>query len=281
MIEPVEPSLQTVRRIEYGLTSESVEAAKVLARLHPAGTDSFARADPEHFDLAGGSVVLMGPHLYVNGLFGAGLNGEASEADFIRLEQASKRHSVPAQVSLCSWADQSISSLAGSRGYRASRYRAVMCLPLRASDPTSQIHNTELAIDEVDHELLESFQTTVASAHSVTDPDRRVASDRFSEAMFHARGSSLFVAVEHDEAVATGSLTVSDGLAVLGGMATITSARRRGAQQQMIQHRLDRARLRGADLAITTVQPGSGSQRNLRRAGFHVVYTQIELTQGS
>ncbi len=78
--------------------------------------------------------------------------------------------------------------------------------------------------------------------------------------------------------VATASLTLIDGLAILGGMATVPSARRQGVQQALIQRRLGDAFAFGANLAVTTAASGRSSQRNLLRAGFQVAYTQVVLT---
>jgi len=55
--------------------------------------------------------------------------------------------------------------------------------------------------------------------------------------------------------------------------------RKRGAQSILIGARLTWAVEQGCDLATTTTQPGSSSQRNYERAGFRVVYTRAKVVR--
>jgi hypothetical protein len=64
-----------------------------------------------------------------------------------------------------------------------------------------------------------------------------------------------------------------DDVVMLFGGTTLPSARERGAQRALIDARLDAAARQGATLAISVAAPGSGSERNLRRAGFTCAYT--------
>jgi GNAT superfamily N-acetyltransferase len=65
-------------------------------------------------------------------------------------------------------------------------------------------------------------------------------------------------------------------MAVLGGASTLPEFRRRGVQTALQHARLTFAAGAGCDLATTITQPGSASQRNAERRGFHVIYTRVK-----
>ena len=61
-----------------------------------------------------------------------------------------------------------------------------------------------------------------------------------------------------------------EGVGLLGGASTIPRFRRRGAQQAIMDARLDYALRAGCDLAMISAGPhGGGSERNAARQGFH------------
>ena len=63
------------------------------------------------------------------------------------------------------------------------------------------------------------------------------------------------------------------GILGIVGAATLPSMRRRGAQLAVMRKAVSDA-LGRAELAVTTVAPGSISQRNFERLGFQVLYTR-------
>lgn len=58
------------------------------------------------------------------------------------------------------------------------------------------------------------------------------------------------------------------GVAMFFSGATLPEQRRRGVQSALLAARLHLAAQQGADFASVNVTPGSGSERNIRRAGF-------------
>jgi hypothetical protein len=92
----------------------------------------------------------------------------------------------------------------------------------------------------------------------------------------HRAGGLSFLAELDGRPVATGAMTVCDGVAVLVGASTVPEARRRGAQLALLGARLRYAADNGCDIAVMGAQPGSGSQRNAERQGFRVAYTRTK-----
>lgn len=87
----------------------------------------------------------------------------------------------------------------------------------------------------------------------------------------------LHFMVERDGApIATASMGVHDGVALLAGASTIPSGRGLGAQGMLLGARLAEARRRGCEVAMMITAPGSTSQRNAERRGFRVAYTRTK-----
>ena len=133
-------------------------------------------------------------------------------------------------------------------------------------DPPKQItvHPTKSQAD------LELWQETSAAGWGHTSADARWASDAFAAAAHALDNEHMVIALDADDGRPLGaaSMTVNEGLAMLGGMSTIPAERKRGVQTALIRHRLIEAQRLGCDLALATAASGSASERNLKRRGF-------------
>jgi N-acetylglutamate synthase-like GNAT family acetyltransferase len=92
-------------------------------------------------------------------------------------------------------------------------------------------------------------------------------------------GAHDFVALVDGQVAGCGSLIATEGMAVLGGGATLSTHRRRGLQSALLVHRLHLAVTLDCDLAVATALPAGQSARNLERLGFTQLYTQAVLTR--
>jgi len=88
--------------------------------------------------------------------------------------------------------------------------------------------------------------------------------------------SKCFLASFDGTPGAAAGLTIHDRVALLAGSATIPELRRRGLHTALLYHRLRYAAVNGCDLSMIVVQPGSDSQRNAQRNGFHIAYTRTK-----
>jgi hypothetical protein len=91
-----------------------------------------------------------------------------------------------------------------------------------------------------------------------------------------SRSITPFFAEIDGRPVATGSLSIQNGVALFAGASTIHEARRKGAQRALLHARMRFAAERGCDLAMMGAFPGSESQRNAERQGFRIAYTRIK-----
>ncbi len=76
--------------------------------------------------------------------------------------------------------------------------------------------------------------------------------------------------------IATGAMSICEGVALLAGASTIPEGRKQGAQAALLDARLSYAAAHGCDLAMMCAEPGSSSQRNAERQGFRIAYTRIK-----
>jgi GNAT superfamily N-acetyltransferase len=72
-----------------------------------------------------------------------------------------------------------------------------------------------------------------------------------------------------------GAIVPEAGIAALFGTSTLSEFRGRGVQTALINRRLREAAQLGAEYAVVSTLPGSGSQRNMERRGFRVAYTKV------
>ena len=92
-----------------------------------------------------------------------------------------------------------------------------------------------------------------------------------------ARADALSFLAELDgRPVATGAMSIHEGVALMAGASTVPEARGRGAQLALLDARLRHASEQGCDLAMMCALPGSASQRNAERHGFRIAYTRVK-----
>lgn len=88
-------------------------------------------------------------------------------------------------------------------------------------------------------------------------------------------GTRRYLALWEGEVAGGASLSLGEGIAFFGGMATLPAFRRHGIQAALIERRLQDAS--DHDYALLGANPAGGSHRNARRAGFQVAYAQLNL----
>jgi hypothetical protein len=98
----------------------------------------------------------------------------------------------------------------------------------------------------------------------------------FGRLSFSSPAVLSVAAIEGVAMVATGSMAVRDGIALLAGASTPPPHRGRGAQNFLLAERLRLASERGCKVAMMVTLPGSTSQRNAERNGFAVAYTRTK-----
>jgi GNAT superfamily N-acetyltransferase len=199
------------------------------------------------FELAGGHAVLCGPGLYVNRALAVALAGPMVVADFELLERRSAVVGVPPSIDVTPTTDGSVIGIAAARGYSLQRFLTTHVRRLGGiEEDASLARDPTVVVERADGELLGVWQDVAAAGFAVGPGEPRRA---------------------------------NDGVATLGGMATVPAHRRRGVQRALVAHRLRLAAERGCDLAVASTAPANDSERNLYRAGFRPLHETVTLAR--
>lgn len=252
-----------VRRLEATSATASLDLVDAIKRL---GTSTMA--DGRRF--LGGALIAMGPGRYVNRAIGVTLD-ELSEIDVDSIEQFFVERNLSPMIELSSWAPKPTLTELARRSYVAAWFRSVFALQPKL-DVTAR--SSEFRIDSVQEgdegQWLQVFNEGFEADHG----EALVANDEIGRASFMAPNAHTFLAFLQDEPVGCGSVQIIDGVAWLGGAATIPKFRQRGVQAALVAHRLRLAAQLGCELAAVSALSNAPSARNIVRLGFQLIHTQ-------
>ena len=207
------------------------------------------------------------------------MDGPIGEGELSKVEDFYARRGAPPMLATCPFADPSLFALLGRRGWQVTEFENVLALePKRlpavlASPPPG----VELRLCETPDER-ELFGRLAAQGFS-DDADLGSGQHEFGDLMAASTDRILIVAWADGRPAGTGSVKLDAGVAWLSGDATLPEFRRRGIQQAIQRRRLELARDADCHLVVTESVPGSGSQRNMERLGFRVVYPHLSFAR--
>ena len=169
-------------------------------------------------------------------------------------------------------ADSSALTLLNERGYRPCELSTILFQPLPAAAPAGPLPadiDVRLARDD-ERDLWAA--TTLQGWSEFPEVLDFVSS--FGPTAAAAEDTHQFIALQRGAPIATGSLSVHGDVALLAGASTVPGARGQGAQRALLAARLAFAGAQGCTVAMMGASPGSGSQRNAERSGFHIACTR-------
>lgn len=191
---------------------------------------------------------------------------EAIEA-FFRERGADPMHEVSPLAGVETYA------LLAERGYRPIELSTVLVQPLaELVDPAPPPGLAVRVAGEPDN----ATWVDTATNGWASDPVFAQVIRELSEVVVQNRAMTNFLCERAGAPIATGSLGIHEGVALLAGASTIPDGRGLGAQGLLLATRLAEARRRGCDVALMVTNPGSTSQRNAERRGFRVAYTRTK-----
>ena len=261
--------LELARRLEMTDALAGVEFARAWAQLTDF-TGSVA------LPVAGGHAAFAGVDSPLTQAFGLGLGGPVTDSNLDAMEEFYRRNGSHVNVETCPLADHSLLKLLNERGYRPIEYSNVFVRQLTDGDSQAwpaevgQVQVRRVALDEA-----ESYSIVVSKSFFENGEISPELLKAFT-ACAHAPSAHFFFA-EVDGAVAGGGMmSIHQGVASFGGAGTLPEFRNRGVQTALLLARIAAAARAGCDLAMVATGPGTGSQRNVERLGFRVVYTRTK-----
>lgn len=252
------------RRLER--TEGMVGASFAAARNAVAQVGAMSR------ELGGVIAIFDGPDSPMTQTFGLGLVTAATADQLAQLEAFFTARDAATQHEVSPFAGVETLARLVARGYLPSELSTVLVLEIPDAPLPPSPLQTRVIDPAVDGEAwVETSISGWAAEGSVADFIRTIAAANLKNpSMTH------YVVEDQGSPIATGSLGMHDGVAVLAGASTIPSARARGAQSLLLARRLADARAHGCAIAMMVTAVGSQSQRNAERNGLRVAYTRTK-----
>ena len=259
--------LELARRLER--TEGLANAEFVVAR-----KKAFPDWNAEWTEVAGTYAMFDGPSSPCTQTFGLGMFQELTAEHMDRLELFFRQRGAAVFHEVCPMADQSAFSLLNERGYKPIEFSNALYRPISADLRLDAPRNEQVHVRLIRDDEVNLWAETQVEGWSefpeAVDFLREVGKVRA------ASKSLSFIAELDGKPIATGALSIAEGVALLAGASTIPSARKQGAQLALLENRLRYAATQGCTIGMMVTLPGSGSQRNAERHGFRVAYTRTK-----
>ncbi len=230
--------------------------------------------------IAGGFALYVAPGSPLNVLLGAGLHGRVSPAEIDLLERFYMDRGTSAAVSLSPFADESLITLLGGRGWILTDFENVLVRQLaglegspEAVESTAEGAAVRVAGDPDERARWASISATASVIPDEASPE--VA--RLSAASASRDDMTLLIGTVGGKDAGVAALWPDGGLCWMTEDATLPEYRRQGVQTALLAERMKIAARAGCRLAVADARPGSESQRNMERLGFTVAYTRVEM----
>jgi hypothetical protein len=236
-----------------------------------AALQKYAPSDPiAAEEIAGGMAFFGGATYPANQVVGMGLYGEVTASHMDQMEHFFRSRGVPATIVVSPLADASLPARLGERGYRIAEFNSVLIRRIKPQEPFAPPPG--VAIERVTHETGKAWMHAIATGFS----QQILVEENVFGGFAALPGALAFLArVEGEVAGGCGGRIIAEArIAAFFGTATLQEFRRRGIQGALIAQRLHEAAVAGCEYAVVSTNPGSGSQRNMERRGFHVAYTK-------
>ena len=257
----------------------SQKLERTEARANADFVDTRARLEPDSeatwIEVAGAYAMFDGVGSPLTQTFGLGVFEDATHEHLEQLESFFKDRESDVFHEVSPMADQSIMSLLSERGYRPVEMTSVMYKELGESrlDSTPETQIKTRVVEEADADL---WAETVAAGWASDQPDLVEFLQGIGKISARTAGGRPFLAELDGRPIAAGGFQMYDDVCILAGASTVPHARRQGGQNALLRARLRFAIDHGCTLAIMGTLPGSQSQKNAQKNGFHIAYTRTK-----
>ena len=264
--------LSLAKRLERAEAQANAEFVEARAQASPQVGATWE-------EIAGTFAMFDGPGSPLTQTFCFGLFQEISNADAEQIEQFFRSRDAPVFHEVCPLAEPTTIQLLNERGYRPLELSNVLFRPIDPKTEFAGTPNRAITVRRIKRGEHQLWAKTASRGWS----EFREAAEFMSELadVTATRKSGLCFLAELDgEAIATGALTIHNGVALLAGASTVPEQRKLGAQLALLEGRIRYAVEQGCDLAMMVALPGSASQRNAERQGFRIAYTRTKWQLG-
>jgi GNAT superfamily N-acetyltransferase len=262
---------ERIERVETQMITAATEAAR-----QRVGAGAFV------IPVAGGAACYADHGSPLNKIVGLGFGDVLNDDALDAIERAFAARGTATQVELANLADPAIGAVLTSRGYQLVSFENVLGRALHGelqpvTPPGIEVRPSDdratwldVVVDGFAHPDIEGVPSHEEFPREIVE---KVIRD------IEQAGATPYLAYRDGVVAGGGSMRISEGVAQLTGAATAPAHRRRGVQTALLSRRLADAARAGCDIAVVTTQPGSKSQQNVQRRGFHLLYTRAVLVK--
>jgi acetyltransferase (GNAT) family protein len=256
------------RRLEMAEAHGNVEFVETRARINPA-------SGAQWIQVAGAYAMFDGVKSPCTQTFGLGLFQPITPAEIQTIEEFYLDRGAPVFHEVSPLADPTLLPLLNGRGYHPVELTSVMFCPISNVAKDMAPLNEDIRVRLAQDNEAEMWAATAVKGWGELAELEEVMPELALVSAKRSRALS-FVAEVDGQPIATGAMSISDGVALLAGASTIPEARRRGAQLALLKSRSRYAAEQGCDIVMVCAGPGGESQRNAERQGFRIAYTRIK-----
>ncbi|KTD03371.1 GNAT family N-acetyltransferase [Fluoribacter gormanii] len=225
-------------------------------------------------ELNGGAACFSGADSYLSQVVGWGFATKLAhfQSEIERIEHFYKTlNHTRVDIELCPFVGNELTIFLSQRGYCISELNNVSILDLNTYQP----HNCAadpLTVKEIESHELSEWAKKVALGFDAPE-----AEDQFSR-YAQSKGVSAYAVYDKEVIVAGASIAIHGDFCDLGVTSTLPAYREKGLQKRLLKARLNSAKQQGVSWAMVTTEPGSVSDCNVQKIGFHCAYTRIKMT---
>lgn len=273
------------QKLERTEARANVDFVETRARLFP---DSGAT----WIEVGGAYAMFDGVGSPLTQTFGLGIFQDATDDHLDQLEAFYAERGAEVFHEVSPMTDPSLMKLLGDRGYRPVELTSVMYMelgdalgvpPSGGGSGDNELGATGLGrlkaglltrrIDGSDADL---WAETAAAGWASEGEGLAEFIRQFGQIAARTSGGHPFLAELDGRPIAAGGFQMYGDVCILAGASTVPDARRQGAQNALLQARLRFAAERGCRFAMMCALPGSQSQKNAQKNGFHIAYTRTK-----
>ena len=269
--------LELCRRLERAEGNACLRHAKAHRRLFPESSADWLAC-------AGVDAVFDGIESPITQCFGLGVFAQPRPVELETIERFFFERGAAVDFEVSPFAGVATVQLLCDRSYRPIELSNVLYRSIENPAPARESRIRVRVIDPGEAAVWSDINVR-GWAHD--HPELRELLGQLCAISAAREGSRCFLAEIDGQPGAAGLLGVHHGVALFGGAATVPELRRRGLQTALLNERMRYASEHGCDLAMMVAEPGSSSQRNAERNGFHIAYTRtkwrldVPLSRGS
>ncbi|NOT59779.1 MAG: hypothetical protein HOP19_06085 [Acidobacteria bacterium] len=270
--------LALAQRLERTEALACADFVETRARLQPA-------SDACWIEVAGAYAMFDGVGSPITQTFGLGMFEPVTAEVLQQLETFFTERGAAVHHEISPLADPSLLALLHERGYHPIELSSVMYRPTQlAIQPDVKLaraENPKLTVRVMNKAEAQRWADIAAQGWSEMAELSDFIRDLSLVSAERERGVSFFAELKgfaelDSEPIATGGLSLGEGIALMAGASTVPAQRKQGAQLALLEARLQYAAAQGCELAMMCAAPGSASQRNAERQGFRIAYTRLK-----